>query len=217
MYSKFAEKQGWKISLIERSQTELRGCKEVTFELKGENAYTILKQEAGVHRVQRTPVTEKSGRIHTSTVSVAVLPEAGETEIQIRPQDVRVDTMRGSGPGGQYKNVRDSAVRITHLPTNIVATSQEERTQQANRERAMKVLRARLLAKKRNEELGQRSEERREQIGTAMRAEKTRTYNFPQDRITDHRIKKSWHNLENILAGNLKPIIKAFQKAKKNA
>jgi peptide chain release factor 1 len=215
MYSRFAEKQNWSTALIESSPTGLGGYREVVFEIKGEGAYEKLKYEGGVHRVQRIPKTEKSGRVHTSTVSVAVLPEATETEIKINPQDLRIDVLRASGPGGQYVNRRESAVRITHLPTGITASSQEERTQQQNKERAMKVLRARLLAKKQQEEMSQRDEKRKEQIGSAMRAEKIRTYNFPQNRITDHRLNKSWHNLEKIIDGDLEPIIKAFKKLKK--
>jgi len=214
MYSRFAEKQDWSASLIEGHRTSLGGYREIIFEIKGPTAYNKLKYEGGVHRVQRIPTTEKSGRIHTSTASVAVLPEATEAEIKINPQDLRVDVLRASGPGGQYVNKRESAVRLTHLPTGLVVSCQEERTQQQNRERALKVLRARLLAKKREQELAQRGDERREQIGAAMRAEKIRTYNFPQNRVTDHRLKKSWHQLDKIIDGNLKPIIKAFGKIK---
>lgn len=214
MYSRFAEKKGWKTNLIEKHTKESGGYREITFEIKGDDVYDKLKQEAGVHRVQRIPTTEKSGRIHTSTASVAVLPEATETEIKINPQDLRVDVLRASGPGGQHVNKTESAVRIIHKPTNIMVTCQEGRSQQHNKEIAMDVLRARLLAKKQGEEAAQRSAERHEQIGSAMRAEKVRTYNFPQNRVTDHRIKKSWHNLEKIIEGDLKPIIKAFQKLK---
>ena len=215
MYSRFAEKQGWSANLVESHSTGLGGYREVIFEIKGQDVYSQLKYEGGVHRVQRTPTTEKSGRVHTSTASVAVLLEASETEIKINPQDLRIDVLRASGPGGQYVNKRESAVRATHLPTGLVATCQEERTQQQNRESAMKVLRARLLAKKKAEELAQRGDERREQIGTAERSEKIRTYNFPQNRVTDHRLKKSWHKLDKIIDGDLKPIIKAFGKLKK--
>ncbi|OPL11988.1 MAG: hypothetical protein AVO34_01845 [Firmicutes bacterium ML8_F2] len=215
MYSRFAEKQGWSKSLINSHATGLDGYKEITFELKGkseEDIYQKLKHEAGVHRVQRIPTTEKSGRVHTSTVSVAVLPVANETEIQINPNDVRIDVLRASGPGGQYVNKRESAVRIIHIPTGIMATCQEERTQQQNKEKAMGVLRARLLERKRIQELSQRGDERREQIGNADRSEKIRTYNFPQNRMTDHRLKKSWHNLDKIIDGDLTPVIKTFAK-----
>lgn len=215
MYSRFAEKQNWSANLIESHSTGLGGYREVIFEIKGADVYDKLKYESGVHRVQRIPTTEKSGRIHTSTASVAVLPEASETEIKINPQDLRIDVQRASGPGGQYVNKRESAVRVTHLSTGLVVTCQEGRTQQQNREKALTVLRARLLAKKRTEEMAQRGAERREQIGTAKRAEKTRTYNFPQNRVTDHRLNKSWHKLDKIIDGDLKPIIKAFGKTKK--
>jgi len=214
MYSRFAEKQNWSTSLIESHPTGLGGYREVIFEIKGADVYDKLKYESGVHRVQRIPTTEKSGRIHTSTTSVAVLPKASETEIKINPQDLRIDVQRASGPGGQHVNKRETAVRITHLSTGLVVTCQEGRTQQQNKEKALAVLRARLLAKKQSEEMAQRGTERREQIGTAMRAEKTRTYNFPQNRVTDHRLGKSWHKLDKIIDGDLKPIIKAFEKIK---
>jgi len=215
MYSRFAEKQDWKTTLVNSNSIGIGGYKEVIFEIKGEGAYENFKYEGGVHRVQRIPTTEKSGRIHTSTVSVAVMPVATITELQINPKDIRIDTLRASGPGGQYVNKRESAVRILHIPTGIMVTCQEERTQLQNKEQAMNVLRARLMAKKREQELAKRGDERREQIGLADRSEKIRTYNYPQNRITDHRIKKSWHNLEKILDGDLKPIIKAFNKLKK--
>ena len=216
MYSRFAEKQNWSTTLIESRSTGLGGYREVIFEIKGAtDVYSQLKYEGGVHRVQRIPTTEKSGRVHTSTASVAVLPEASETEIKINPQDLRIDVLRASGPGGQNVNKIESAVRITHLPTGLVVNCQEGRSQQHNKEKALTVLRARLLAKKQAEEMSQRGAERREQIGTAMRAEKIRTYNFPQNRLTDHRLKKSWHKLDKIIDGDLKPIIKAFGKLQK--
>lgn len=215
MYSRFAEKQNWSANLIESHPTGLGGYREVIFEIKGADVYSQLKYESGVHRVQRIPTTEKSGRIHTSTASIAVLPEANETEVKINSHDLRIDVQRSSGPGGQNVNKIESAVRITHLPTGIVVNCQEGRSQQHNKEKAMTVLRARLLAKKRTEEITQRGAERREQIGAAMRAEKTRTYNFPQNRITDHRLNKSWHKLDKIIDGDLKPIIKAFGKTKR--
>jgi len=214
MYSRFSEKQNWSTTLINSNQTDADGYREVVFEIKGEGAFDKLKYEAGVHRVQRIPMTEKSGRVHTSTASVAILETVNETEIKVNPQDLRIDVLRASGPGGQYVNKRESAVRITHLPTGLTVICQEERTQQQNKERALKVLRAKLMAKERADQMAQRGAERRDQIGTAMRAEKIRTYNFPQNRITDHRIKKSWHNLEKIMDGDLSPIIKAFNKLK---
>ncbi|MFH0906793.1 MAG: PCRF domain-containing protein [bacterium] len=212
MYSKFAEKEKWPTTLISSNTNESNGYREVIFEIKGDGSFEKLKNEAGVHRVQRIPTTEKSGRIHTSTASVAILPTANETEIKINPQDLRIDSLRASGPGGQNVNKRESAIRIIHIPSNLMVTCQEERTQQQNKERAMKVLRARLFDQKRNKEMAQRGAERKEQIGSAMRSEKIRTYNFPQNRITDHRIKKSWHNLDKIIEGDLEPIIKAFSK-----
>lgn len=212
MYSRFAEKQGWKVNLIEGHSTEQNGYREVVFEIKGENVYGKLKNESGVHRVQRIPTTEKSGRVHTSTATVAVLPQASEVEIKINPSELRIDVYRASGKGGQHVNKTESAVRITHLPTNTVVTCQTERNQIQNRERAMRVLRSRLLAKKQEEETGKISAKRNEQIGAAMRAEKIRTYNYPQDRITDHRVNKSWHNLEKIVDGDLLPIIKTLEK-----
>lgn len=215
MYSKYAEKQGWKTRLLDSHSISLGGYKEIIFEVVGHDAYTQLRNESGVHRVQRIPKTEKSGRVHTSTASVAVLPEATDVEIKISPQEIRVDTLRSSGPGGQYVNKRESAIRITHLSTGIVVSCQEERTQQQNKALALKVLKARLLDKKRKEELARRGADRRQQIGSALRAEKGRTYNYPQNRITDHRIKKSWHNLDKIISGDLKPIIKAFSKLEK--
>lgn len=212
MYSRFAEKRGWKTSLLEKHDTGIGGVKEIIFEIKGEGAFKELKQEGGVHRVQRIPSTEKSGRVHTSTASVAVLPRATETELKINPQDLRVDTLRASGPGGQYVNRRESAVRITHLPTGLSVLCQEERTQLQNKEIAMRLLTARLLAKKQAEEAGARGSVRNQQIGAAERAEKTRTYNYPQNRVTDHRIGKSWHQLDRIIDGDLEPIIKTFRK-----
>ena len=171
------------------------------------NAYQELKHEAGVHRIQRIPETEKSGRIHTSTASVAVLKEAEEKDIEIKPQDVKVEFFRSSGPGGQNVNKVETAVRICHIPTGLVVTSQDSRSQQKNREQAMALLRTHLVEAKRKAEEEKTAQARREQIGSAERSEKIRTYNFPQDRVTDHRVKKSWHNLESILAGNLESIL----------
>jgi len=171
-----------------------------------------MKYEAGVHRVQRIPITEKGGRIHTSTVTVAVLPKPKKTQIKIKPDDLKIDFYRASGPGGQYVNRRETAVRITHLPTGIVVTSQTERNQLQNKENALSILEARILEKKETEEIVKASLKRKTQIGWAKRAEKIRTYNFPQDRVTDHRIKKSWHHIEEIMSGNLDSIIKTLEK-----
>jgi peptide chain release factor 1 len=213
MYSKFAQKMGWGIKVLDLKESDLGGIKEVTFELKGENVYQKMKWEGGVHRVQRIPKTEKAGRIHTSTATVAVLRKPKvEDNITINPNDLEIDYYKASGPGGQYVNKRMTAVRIRHLPTGIVVTCQTERSLQQNKESALEILKAKLLEKKEMENLEKLTKERREQIGWAKRAEKIRTYNFPQDRVTDHRIKKSWHNLEEILSGDLEPIMKAFKK-----
>jgi len=211
MYTKFAEKQGWKISILNSHRTSLGGFKEIVFKLSNGDVYSKLKQESGVHRVQRIPKTEKSGRLHTSTATVAVLPQINKEEIKINPKDLKIDVYRASGPGGQYVNRRESAVRITHLPTGLVVASQQERSQLANRETALQILRSKLYTKQLEEKLKQQGAVRRQQIGTGKRSEKIRTYNFPQNRITDHRINKKWHNLEDILNGNLKPILKAFK------
>ena len=213
MYGRFAEKQGWKLKVLDSNASSLKGFKEIIFQISGQGAYDMLKQEGGVHRVQRIPETEKSGRIHTSTATVAVLPQVEQKDIEIKPSDLRIDTFRASGPGGQYVNKTESAIRITHIPSGLVVSSQTERSQGTNRENAMNILCSRLYALKMEREMQKLGQERNAQIGTADRAEKIRTYNFPQDRITDHRIKKSWHNMENILAGDLWPIIKKFQKA----
>lgn len=210
MYSRFAERKGWKTSLMSESKSELGGLKEAIFEINGEDAYKILRMESGVHRVQRIPDTEKSGRIHTSTASVAVLPQAREVDLEIKPQDIKVEFFRSSGPGGQNVNKVETAVRIYHLPTGLIVTSQDSRSQQANREKAMTLLRSRLLDAKLQQEAKKMAAERRQQIGTGDRSEKIRTYNFPQDRVTDHRIKESWHNIEGILQGNLEPIINSL-------
>ena len=214
MYLQFAQKQKWEMAVLDESLTELGGVKSITLAVAGTAAASLLLSEAGVHRVQRIPSTEKSGRIHTSTVTIAVLPEPEEKEINIRPQDIRIDTMRASGPGGQFVNRRESAVRITHFSTNIVVSSQTARTQLANREQAMKMLRAKVAALEADRRSQQRGDTRRTQIGSGERAEKIRTYNFPQDRVTNHRIKKSWHNLAKILNGDILPILQELQNFK---
>ena len=210
MYSRYAQRKGWQVDVIDCNATELGGFKEIIFEIKGKGAFSQLKFESGVHRVQRVPVTEASGRIHTSTATVAVLPEAEDVEIAIKPEDIKLDFFRSGGAGGQNVNKVTTAVRITHLPTGIVATCQDERSQLRNRMKAMAVLRARLLDKelrKKNEEI---TEERRSQIGSGERAEKIRTYNYPQDRVTDHRINSTFHNLPRILDGDLDPLVDAL-------
>lgn len=210
MYSRYAERNGWKVEVLSTSLSDMGGYKEVIFMVKGKGAYSRLKFESGVHRVQRVPVTESSGRIHTSTATVAVLPEIQEVEIHIDPKDLKIDTFRSSGPGGQHVNVTDSAVRITHIPTGIVVACQEERSQIQNRERAMQILRAKLyeLEKRKQEEEIART--RRQQVGTGERSEKIRTYNFPQGRVTDHRIGKTIYNLEAFLDGEIDEMIDAL-------
>jgi peptide chain release factor 1 len=210
MYSRYAEKQGWKAEIIDSNPTELGGFKEVIFEINGSGAYSRLKYESGVHRVQRVPSTEAGGRIHTSAATVAVLPEAQEIDIEINPNDLRVDIYRASGHGGQGVNTTDSAVRITHLPTGIVVTCQDERSQLKNKDKAMKVLRARLMEKVQEEQDQKIAQNRRSQVGTGDRSERIRTYNFPQGRITDHRIGLTIHQLANTLQGELDEIIDAL-------
>ena len=211
MYSKYAEKKGWKISVTDLHETPLGGYKEIIFMVEGKGVYGRLKYESGVHRVQRIPITETGGRIHTSSASVVVLPEAEEREIEINPEELKIETFRASGPGGQHVNVTDSAVRITHIPTGIVVACQDERSQHKNRAKALRILRARLQdlhRKEREREIGSR---RKSYIGTGDRSEKIRTYNFPQNRVTDHRINLTIYNLEGILDGDLDEILDKLQ------
>ncbi len=211
MYTQFAESQGFKVEILGQSVASSGGFKEVSARIIGKGAFGQLQHESGVHRVQRVPTTESSGRIHTSTASVAVLPEAEDVDIEIQPEDIEIEAFRAGGAGGQHVNKTESAVRITHKPTEIVATCQESRSQIKNRETAMRILRSRLLERERQEQHAKEDKLRQDQIGSAMRAEKIRTYNFPQSRITDHRLKKSWHNLQEILDGNLGEILEAFE------
>ena len=212
MYSRFAEKENYKMIILNISQADSGGVKEAVAEINGQNVYGKIKYESGVHRVQRIPTTEKSGRIHTSTVSVAVLPQAEEVDIKVNPADIKIDVFRSSGPGGQSVNTTDSAIRITHLSTGIVVSCQDEKSQLKNKEKALKVLRSKLLSQKQEEEDQKRGEMRRGQIGNAMGSEKIRTYNFPQDRVTDHRVGKSWHNLDKIMDGEIDGIIETLNK-----
>ncbi|HWQ68616.1 MAG TPA: peptide chain release factor 1 [Patescibacteria group bacterium] len=210
MYGRYAELRGWKVEMLSSSQTGVGGVKEAILSIEGRGAYSRLKFESGVHRVQRVPVTESSGRIHTSTVTVAVLPEAEDVEIQIDPKDLRIDVFRSTGPGGQSVNTTDSAVRITHLPTGMVVSCQDEKSQHKNRAKAMKVLRARLLEAATAQQAAEISQARRQQVGTGDRSERIRTYNFPQGRVTDHRIGLTLHSLPRILEGELEELIGAL-------
>ena len=214
MYLRFAQNKDWNAEILNKHTTPLSGIKEATIFISGNDVYKQMKYEFGVHRVQRVPQTEKQGRVHTSTASVAILPEALETEININPSDIKIDTFRSSGPGGQGVNTTDSAVRMTHLPTGQVVTCQDERSQIKNRSKALKILRAKILEKSHAKEAEEQSKERRSQIGKAERAEKIRTYNYPQDRITDHRGGFSVHGIESVLNGNLDKIIDKFQNQK---
>lgn len=210
MYTRYAESCGWKVEEISASNQGIGGVKEVIFRLNGHGAYSRLKHESGVHRVQRVPQTESGGRIHTSTASVAVMPEAEEVDVQIDPNDLKVDVYRSSGPGGQSVNTTDSAVRITHAPTGLVVSMQDEKSQLQNREKALRVLRARLLQAEQERIAQERADVRAAQIGTGDRSEKIRTYNFPQNRVTDHRIGLTLHSLPDVIAGDLGPVVDAL-------
>jgi peptide chain release factor 1 len=217
MLTRYAEELGFTTEALSQSPAEVGGFKEVTFEIKGEGAYSVFKYEGGTHRVQRVPKTESQGRIHTSTATVAVLPEAEDVEVQINDADLQIDVYRSSGPGGQSVNTTDSAVRITHKPTNIVVAMQDEKSQLQNREKAMRVLRARVFERALEEQRAEISADRRAQVGTGERSEKIRTYNFPQGRVTDHRIKLTVHNLDEVLGGNLREVTDALSAEEKRA
>ncbi len=211
MYIKYCEKNSWKIEIINQNIIGIGGYKEIIFQVIGEGAYGALRFEAGTHRVQRVPETEKQGRVHTSTATVIVLAEAKEVDIKINNNDIRVDTFCSSGPGGQSVNTTQSAIRLTHLPTGLTVSCQDQKSQHQNKDKAMKILRSRLLAKQEEERISKESAERKDQVGGGDRSDKIRTYNFPQDRITDHRISQSWHNIINILEGDLDAIIKSLK------
>ena len=215
MYSMYAERQGWTQTVLNLSETELGGTKEVTFSLAGDCVYAKMKFESGVHRVQRVPETESQGRVHTSTVTVAVLQEVGEVEFELNPADLRIDVFRSSGAGGQHINKTSSAIRVTHIPTGTVVECQDERSQYKNKDRALAVLRARLFARAQAEQDAQIASERRTQVGTGDRSEKIRTYNFPQSRLTDHRIGFSLYRLEDVMNGDLDPVFEALMTAER--
>jgi peptide chain release factor 1 len=211
MYSRFAETKGWKFEIMNSNETELGGLKEIVFSISGSNVYENLRYESGVHRVQRVPETEASGRIHTSAVTVAVLPEADETEIDIRPDDLRIDVMRAGGPGGQCVNTTDSAVRITHLPSGLVVHCQDEKSQIKNKAKAMRILRARIYEAEAAKAAAERAEARKSQVGTGDRSERIRTYNFPQNRLTDHRISLTLYKLDLIMQGDVLELFDALK------
>jgi peptide chain release factor 1 len=211
MYSKFAEKEGWKVEVLNSNVTGVGGFKEIIFLVEGRGAYSRLRFESGVHRVQRVPLTEASGRIHTSAASVVVLPEAEEVEVNVNPDDLKIDVFRSSGPGGQSVNTTDSAVRITHLPSGLVVTCQDEKSQHKNKAKALKVLRARLLDQAQRKQEQEIASTRKSMVRSGDRSEKIRTYNFPQNRVTDHRIRLTLHSLEEILAGDLEQIIDSLR------
>jgi peptide chain release factor 1 len=217
MLTRYAEERGFSTEVLSQSPADVGGFKDVTFEIKGDGAYSVFKFEGGTHRVQRVPKTESQGRIHTSTATVAVLPEAEEVEVEIKPEDLQIDVYRSSGPGGQSVNTTDSAVRMTHRPTGIVVSMQDEKSQLQNREKALRVLRARLYERELEEQRAEIADARRSQVGTGERSEKIRTYNFPQGRVTDHRVKVTAHNLDEVLAGNLSEFTSALAAEEKRA
>jgi len=215
MYLKFCEKNNLKVEVLNSSMIGIGGYKEVIFSVTGSGAYGLLKYEAGTHRVQRVPETEKQGRVHTSTATVVVLPEAEEVDIELKMSDLRIDTFCASGPGGQCVNTTYSAIRIVHIPTGTTVSCQDQKSQHQNKEKALQVLRSRLLARQEEERIAEQSSARKTQVGVGDRSEKIRTYNFPQDRVTDHRINESWHSIALIMEGNLDPIISALKHAAK--
>ena len=217
MYSRYAEARRWRVELLNSNPTGIGGYREIAFKIEGDNVYSRMKYEGGVHRVQRVPATEAQGRIHTSTITVAVLPEAEEVEIDIPLSEIQVDVFRSSGPGGQSENTTDSAVRITHKPTGMVVSCQDEKSQHKNKAKALAVLRARLLAQKQDEEDALRSADRKSQVGTGERSERIRTYNFPENRLTDHRIKMTIHSLDRVMEGALDDVIDALSAADRAA
>ena len=213
MYQRYSERQGWRVELVDKSGSELGGVKSATMLVKSPQAYAALRFEGGVHRVQRVPKTEKSGRIHTSAASVVVMPEAEDVDVHINPQDLRIDVYHSSGAGGQSVNTTDSAVRITHIPTGIVIACQDERSQLKNKEKAMAVLRSKLWEAARSQQEQSMGDTRRAMIKSGDRGDKIRTYNFPQSRVTDHRINKSWHNIDQIMDGAIEPVVESLQEA----
>ncbi len=217
MYTRFAERRGWSTNTVDANRTGIGGYKEIIFEVHGDAVYGLLRLESGVHRVQRVPDTEKSGRVHTSTATVAVLPIVEDEDLTIKPEDVKIEATTSSGHGGQSVNTTYSAIRMTHLPTGIVVKMQDERSQKQNKEKAMEILRARVFALEQEKRLQAASDLRKSQIGTGDRSEKIRTYNFPQDRMTDHRLKENYHNLTSIMDGDIEPVLLALQEARRDA